>query len=109
MATSIINNPQGSLPVKLQQVRGGPTSPMRNYAMGSTITVPELPIRPYARQVLVIGDFANKNGMMLMPTVVPIAANSQQLTVYNMWNTQTDSMQSTGNFDIKIVDIDYVT
>lgn len=83
-------------------------SPLRNYTIGSTVTVPELPKRSYNRGVIVLGYFANVNGLMLMPTFISVTANSQQLTVSQMWNCRTDSLQTSGSFDIRVIDVEYV-
>ena len=76
--------------------------------MGTTVTVSDLVKRPYDRVVLVTGHWGSINSLMLMPTPVLIPANSQSLTVNAMWNTQTDSRQTSGQWDIRIIDLDFV-
>ena len=83
-------------------------SVLRGYTMGTTVTVSDLAKRPYDRAVLVVGHWAGTNSLMLMPTPVIIPANSQQITVSSMWNTQTDSRQTSGQWDIRIIDLDFV-
>ena len=82
---------------------------MQNYAIGSTVTVPELVKRPYSRYVLVMGSYFNRNSFMFMPMPIVIASNSNKLTVPYMWNTQTNDLQRTGNVDLMVLDVDYVT
>ena len=105
MATGTIQKIKAA---RLTRVPDPTTSPLRNYTLGTTVTVPELAIRPYDRHVIVVGGFANNNGLMHMPSLINVPANSQQITVTSMWNTQTNSLQTSGSFDIRILDVEMV-
>ena len=77
------------------------------YQMGTQVTMSQLPIHDYEYSVLVIFTFANINSMYIMPTIVRIPANSQNFVLYAAWNTQTNSLISSGTVDMYITYIDY--
>lgn len=104
MATSTIKKTGA----RLIEIMNSADSPLRNYTIGTTVSVPDLPLRPYARKVVVMGSYANKNGMMLMPTFANVGAGSRSITVLNMWNTQTNSLQTSGQFDIRLLDVELI-
>jgi hypothetical protein len=75
---------------------------LQAYTLGTTVQVPQLPLRDEDYPVIVIFTYANINSMFLMPATAMIPAGTRNLIVYNAWDTNTKTLKTSGNVDLYI-------
>lgn len=74
-----------------------------NYALGTTVQLPQLPIRDSEYYVLAVFTFANVNSMPLMPIIITIPAGTQNFQCNVAWDTATNSLKTSGVVDVQIL------
>lgn len=74
-----------------------------NYALGTTVQIPQLPIRDSEYYVLAVFTFANVNSMPLIPIIITIPAGTQNFKCAAAWDTNAKALKTSGTVDIQIL------